>query len=194
MKNYFLTLIITGISLWTYSQKASDYLNLDTSLVVTELFLGKDTMEYRFERSFDYQGDTICYFSRRNIKRPEVNLTYMAFNKDTLIIGSSLVLNPDNFLGISSEDLKIVMPRKDQPTVREHISSFDMSTTKFEITSELIDVYTASNGTVFNNVVKIDQYNVTDDFHYYTYLAPNIGIIYVGPDYRAERQFLISRK
>jgi hypothetical protein len=194
MKNFFLTLIITGASLFTHGQKASDYINLDTSLVVTELFLGKDTMEYQFERSFDVKGDTICFFLRRYNKEPEADRTYMAFNKDTLIIGRSLVLNPDKFHGISSQDLKIVMPKKDQPTEREYFSSFDMSTTKFKITTELLDVYTTANGTVFNNVVKIDQYNETDDFHYYTYLAPNIGVIYVGPDYRAERLFLSSGK
>ncbi len=192
MKLLQLLILFILIAMSSNAQQAKDYLNLDVDKVLVGQFLGTDTVYYRFEKSFNDNGDTICYYLRKFQNRENSSRIFTAYNKDTLIIGSYLVFDPERFNGISSQELKIVVPKSGETIEHDYQNSFDMQVTDFKMTTEILKEYTDAFGNIHSDVVKVDQYNITDDYHYYTYLAKGIGIIYQGPADRAEKLYLYS--
>lgn len=192
MNRFILLSFLTLSSVSLFGQRAKDYLNLDSNKIVVRQFLSTDTIYYRFEKSFDDRGDTICYYLRKFQGSENSSRIFTAYNKDTLIIGSYLVFDPDQFNGVSSQDLKIVVPKSGETTEHDYQNSFDMQVTDFKMTTELLKEYTDAFGNLYSDVIQIDQYNITDDFHYYTYLAKGIGIIYQGTTLRTERLYLYT--
>lgn len=184
-----LTFLFFLFSLGSFSQKASDYLCQDSTVLLYYTIHTGDTITLQFIKSFEFNGDTICYYERKLLNSERSSIVYYAYNKDVLYEGSYLVSLP--FRGVNEMDLCVKIVAEGEVSDTSYVEFFDMSETAFNQQTQLYKKHVDNEERVFENVIEVDQHNLTDDFHYITIFAPGIGIISKGGN---EMEFIKMEK
>lgn len=185
MRKPILLLLTILTFLQVNAQKASDYLCLDPDVMVYYRTVSGDTMTMRFDSTFIYEGDTICYYKRRFLNSDYESTVFFAYNNQYLTKGNYLVNG--KFYGPNELDTKMEIVGPNQNVDTSYTISFDMSSDDFVQTSTFQETYVDTNGNVHKNVVLVDQAMPAENSHYITVLAPGIGIISVDG---REREFI----
>lgn len=188
MKSLFYFILLFS-SLGAWGQQAKDYLCLDSTITLYYQDRSGDTLTMRFQQSFDHEGYTVCYYTRKWLHSENESTVFFAYKEDILIEGNYVVFK--KFNGINYLDTEIQIVKPNEVVDSSYSVSFDMQTTDFKQTTRMLKEYTDSNGKKYKKVIEVDQHNLTDDFHYITLYAPGIGIIAQGGD---EKLFLKAVK
>ncbi len=159
-------------------QNASDYLCLDSTVVLHYVNYQGDPFTLQFQKSFSFEGDTVCYYTRRYDDSDRETTIYYTYQGKKLTIGNAIVNK--RFSGTTVLDTEVFVVRENETTDSTYLISFDMDVSEFIQTTRLLDEYSKGEGSVFYNVLEVDQFNKIDDFHYITLLAPGIGVISQG--------------
>lgn len=91
------------------------------------------------------------------------------------------------FRGIDRR-VTIIQPGKDVDS--SYIQSFDIDVSEFKEISRLYKKHKDERGNTDRNVIEFDRYNLTDNFHYITLIAPETGVIAQG---KGEKRFIKAR-
>lgn len=168
---------------FAFSQKPIDYICTDTSKVIEYETLNGNIELHQYVKSFPFNEYIAHLYS---CTRGDYIDTLLVMTSDSILLFASF-----NYTGRISrndpDELKVVFPINLEDSLYEHRVNFDMQTFRFEISVYYKPEMTL-NSIRFENVIVIDQHNLNDDFHYLTYIAPGVGIIFKGSSKKTEME------
>lgn len=142
---------------FSFAQKASDYLCLDTSIVIHKTILGgKDTIQIKLSKTFVFEKDTVCYYIKiRNPKR--IDTIWSAYSGKNLTEGNYLITY--KFSGSEDNDSHYYVPDKGVSSDTSYMYWQDMTENHVSTKCEIIDEFEIEGFPVFKDCLKTTNFD-----------------------------------